>query len=359
MLSRGGKPTARWTRTRPGITAPLRGERRTGRPARPADGVVFTARPKPARATCAFPSGEGSRRCRGGGRFGGGRAGAGAARRGGGDRAPARPDTHRVSSRTTRTPLDADGRPAQKILLSGPPGVGKTTLAHVAARHAGYRVVEVNASDDRGAESLKTRVTDATQMRSVLTAGGNAQRPNCVIIDEIDGVFRAPPRPRRDPRAAADVNGARGPSRWRRRRARRTGRRAGFELLSDAAEDGTMRVTNAMLAGALEGSDPVSGRIQTVRPLMWPIIAICNDPYAPAAPSARDGYVQGGAPASARPTGAGEVCGRRHARGHQSGARRSARRGRARVSTRCRCSTRRERVDSGGCRERLDIRRDA
>ena len=36
-----------------------------------------------------------------------------------------------------------------RSLLYGPPGLGKTTLAHVVANHAGYKVVEINASDDR------------------------------------------------------------------------------------------------------------------------------------------------------------------------------------------------------------------
>ena len=42
--------------------------------------------------------------------------------------------------------LDETKRPKFKAaLLCGPPGLGKTTLAHVVAKHAGYHVVEMNA----------------------------------------------------------------------------------------------------------------------------------------------------------------------------------------------------------------------
>ncbi|NXG09702.1 CTF18 protein, partial [Sakesphorus luctuosus] len=81
--------------------------------------------------------------------------------------------------------LDQHKRPKYKVaLLCGPPGLGKTTLAHVIARHAGYNAVEMNASDDRSPEVFRTRVEAATQMKSVLGAG---EKPNCLIIDEIDG----------------------------------------------------------------------------------------------------------------------------------------------------------------------------
>uniref|UniRef100_A0A670JY31 Chromosome transmission fidelity protein 18 homolog n=1 Tax=Podarcis muralis TaxID=64176 RepID=A0A670JY31_PODMU len=81
--------------------------------------------------------------------------------------------------------LDHHNRPKYKVaLLCGPPGLGKTTLAHVIVKHAGYNAVEMNASDDRSPDVFKTRIEAATQMKSVLGAN---EKPNCLIIDEIDG----------------------------------------------------------------------------------------------------------------------------------------------------------------------------
>ena len=81
--------------------------------------------------------------------------------------------------------FDSQGRPVQQIaLLHGPPGLGKTTLAHIVARHAGYRVVEMNASDDRSLEAFTRKFENSTQMKSVMT---EERKPICLIIDEIDG----------------------------------------------------------------------------------------------------------------------------------------------------------------------------
>lgn len=85
--------------------------------------------------------------------------------------------------------LDKYKRPLQKVaLLCGPPGLGKTTLAHIIAKHAGYNVVEMNASDDRSVDVFKEKIESATQMKAVF---GVNPRPNCLIIDEIDGAPQA------------------------------------------------------------------------------------------------------------------------------------------------------------------------
>ncbi|MEQ2231470.1 hypothetical protein ILYODFUR_000733 [Ilyodon furcidens] len=133
--------------------------------------------------------------------------------------------------------LDQYKRPKYKVaLLSGPPGLGKTTLAHVIAKHAGYNVVEINASDDRSAEVFQKRIDTATQMKSVL---GSNERPNCLIIDEIDGA----------PAAAINI------------------------LLS---------VLNKKDGHGGEAGTDTAKKKKKESILLRPIICICNDLYVPA-----------------------------------------------------------------------------
>ncbi|GLH15294.1 Uncharacterized protein GBIM_19762, partial [Gryllus bimaculatus] len=132
--------------------------------------------------------------------------------------------------------LDEHDCPKHKVaLLCGPPGLGKTTLAHLVAKHAGYNVVEMNASDDRSPDAFRLQLESATQMQAVM---GKQPRPNCLIIDEIDGA----------PAASIDV-----------------------------------------LLKFLSGKDisKKKGKKKEVKISRRPIVCICNDIYVPALRSLR------------------------------------------------------------------------
>lgn len=93
----------------------------------------------------------------------------------------------RKSRLALNTNVDELGRPMQKVaLLCGPPGLGKTTLAHTIATHAGYNVREINASDDRSPEAFKLALENGTQMSSVLNQD---KRPNCIVLGEFKPPF--------------------------------------------------------------------------------------------------------------------------------------------------------------------------
>jgi chromosome transmission fidelity protein 18 len=90
----------------------------------------------------------------------------------------------------------AEEKPHRKILLlTGPPGLGKTTLAHVCAKQAGYEVVEINASDERSRDIVKGRIKDCVgtenvrgiNTRTIKGTVRKAGRPVCVVVDEVDG----------------------------------------------------------------------------------------------------------------------------------------------------------------------------
>ena len=60
-----------------------------------------------------------------------------------------------------------DGAWAKAALLSGPPGVGKTTTSYLVAKEMGYEIMETNASDTRSKKALDNEISDAMSSKSV------------------------------------------------------------------------------------------------------------------------------------------------------------------------------------------------
>jgi replication factor C subunit 1 len=90
----------------------------------------------------------------------------------------------------------ADGMGGERaIIISGPPGIGKTTAAHLAAKLEGYDVLESNASDARSKKLVENGVSDVMNNTSLLGyfAGDGkdvdaTKKKIVLIMDEVDGM---------------------------------------------------------------------------------------------------------------------------------------------------------------------------
>lgn len=64
------------------------------------------------------------------------------------------------------------------LLVSGPPGIGKTTTIHLIAKEFGYSISEYNASDSRSASMLK----------GLFALGVRRMKKEIIVMDEVDGL---------------------------------------------------------------------------------------------------------------------------------------------------------------------------
>ena len=64
------------------------------------------------------------------------------------------------------------------LLLTGPPGIGKTSMIHCIATSMGYKIAEYNASDSRSISTLK----------GLISLGMKRLQQEVIVMDEIDGL---------------------------------------------------------------------------------------------------------------------------------------------------------------------------
>jgi replication factor C subunit 1 len=102
---------------------------------------------------------------------------------------------------------DAPKLNAAAALMSGPPGIGKTSSARIICASLGYEVIEMNASDTRNKSAIENRVKDLSQTKSLKyfseagikkyeantnplasAIGGLATKKSVIIMDEVDGL---------------------------------------------------------------------------------------------------------------------------------------------------------------------------
>ncbi|XP_065063673.1 replication factor C subunit 1-like [Rhopilema esculentum] len=85
-----------------------------------------------------------------------------------------------------------DGSIFKCALLSGPPGVGKTTTATIVCQEAGYSFMEMNASDTRSKKTLQQYITEVlsnkTMDHSLSGKRETVTGRHALIMDEVDGM---------------------------------------------------------------------------------------------------------------------------------------------------------------------------
>ena len=74
------------------------------------------------------------------------------------------------------------------LLISGPPGIGKTTFAKILLNEKGYSVIEYNASDVRSQKLVKENLGKIIDNKNIDKLTKQREGITGIIMDEIDGM---------------------------------------------------------------------------------------------------------------------------------------------------------------------------
>ncbi|CAH0722946.1 unnamed protein product, partial [Brenthis ino] len=87
-----------------------------------------------------------------------------------------------------------DGGYYKAVLLSGPPGVGKTTTVSLVCKELGFDAVEFNASDTRSKNLIKEKIGEMLSTTSLSgyakgnSGKGAVSKKHVLVMDEVDGM---------------------------------------------------------------------------------------------------------------------------------------------------------------------------
>lgn len=81
-----------------------------------------------------------------------------------------------------------DGSSYKAALLSGPPGVGKTTTAVLVCKSLGFDYVELNASSTRSKKSMQQEVSGSLSNTTLSGVAHKTSSKHVLIMDEVDGM---------------------------------------------------------------------------------------------------------------------------------------------------------------------------
>ena len=97
----------------------------------------------------------------------------------------------------TAKDMKGKDKPMKAVLISGPPGIGKSSAASIISKQLGFEVTEVNASDTRGKSSNDIRDgvggKSSNAVREMVTNKamsffGGPPKKTVLIMDEVDGM---------------------------------------------------------------------------------------------------------------------------------------------------------------------------